>query len=92
MRGRLLLAFFGISAFAVLAAGLGIYAFREVGERIETIDDRVPQVVSSMGISRAVDRLIASAPALLAATTAREHDEISNADATGSKSTDHQPE
>ena len=78
VRGRLLLAFFGISAFAVLAAGLGIYAFREVGERIELIDARVPQVVSSLGISRTVDRLIASAPALLAATTTKEHDEISN--------------
>src|SRR5258705_8671765 len=31
-----------------------------------------------MEISRAVDRLIASAPALLAATTTKERDEISN--------------
>ena len=78
MRGRLLLAFFGISAFAVLAAAFGIYAFRQVGERIELIDVRVPQVVSSMEISRAVDRLIASAPALLAAATTKEREEISN--------------
>ena len=78
VRARLLLAFFGISAFAVLAAGAGIYAFRQVGERIELIDARVPQVVSSMEISRAADRLIASAPALLAATTTKEHDEVSS--------------
>jgi len=65
VRGRLLLAFFGISAFAVLGAVLGHYAFHQVGSRIERIDARVPQVVSSMEISRAVDRLIASAPALL---------------------------
>src|SRR3954447_7958087 len=78
VRGRLLLAFFGISAFAVLAAALGIYAFREVGDRLELIDIRVPQVVSSMEISRSVDRLIASAPALLAATTPKERDEVSN--------------
>jgi signal transduction histidine kinase len=78
VRARLLLAFFGISAFAVLAAAAGIYAFRQVGDRLELIDARVPQVVSSMEISRAADRLIASAPALLAATTTKERDEISN--------------
>jgi adenylate cyclase len=78
VRARLLFAFIGISAFAVLAAAAGIYAFREVGERLELIDARVPQVVTSMEISRAADRLIASAPALLAATTAKDRDEISN--------------
>src|SRR5436309_1353253 len=78
VRARLLLAFFGISAFAVLAAAAGIYAFRQVGDRLELIDARVPQVASSMEISRAADRLIASAPALLAATTTKEYDEISN--------------
>ena len=34
VRARLLLALFGISGFAVLAAAAGIYAFREVGERL----------------------------------------------------------
>jgi adenylate cyclase len=78
VRARLLLAFFGISAFAILAAAAGIYAFRQVGDRLELMDARVPQVVSSMVISRAADRLIASTPALLAATTTKERDEISN--------------
>jgi adenylate cyclase len=78
VRARLLLAFVGISAFAILAAAAGIYAFRQVGDRLELIDARVPQVITSMEISRAADRLIASAPALLAATTAKERDEISN--------------
>lgn len=77
VRGRLLLAFFGISAFAVLAAAADIYAFRQVGERLELIDARVPQAVSSMAVSRAADRLIASAPALLAAVTTKELDEVS---------------
>ena len=79
VRGRLLFAFFGISAFAVLGAVLGNYAFYEVGSRLERIDARVPQVVSSMEISRAVDRLIASAPALLAASTSKERDETTTA-------------
>src|SRR3974390_529318 len=78
VRARLLLAFVGISAFAILAAGAGIYAFREVGDRLGLIDARVPQVVTSMEISRAADHLITSAPALLAATTAKERDEVSD--------------
>ena len=43
-----------------------------------SIDARVPQMVSSMEISRAANRLIASAPALLAATTSKERDEVSH--------------
>jgi signal transduction histidine kinase/DNA-binding response OmpR family regulator/HAMP domain-containing protein len=77
VRARLLFAFFGISAFAVLAAAAGIYAFREVGHRLELIDARVPQVASSLEVSRAAERLIASAPALLAATTTKERDDVS---------------
>jgi signal transduction histidine kinase len=78
VRARLVLAFFAISGFSILAAVAGIYAFRQVGDRLELIDARVPQVVSSMEVSRAADRLIASASALLAATTTKERDEISN--------------
>jgi signal transduction histidine kinase len=78
VRARLLLAFFGISGFAVLAAAAGIYAFNQVGDRLELIDARVPQVVSSLEISRAADRLIASAPALLAASTTKERDEVAH--------------
>ena len=78
LRARLLLAFLGISGFSILAAGAGIYAFRQVGERIELIDVRVPQMVSSMDISRAANRLIASAPALLAAATTKERDDVSS--------------
>jgi signal transduction histidine kinase/methyl-accepting chemotaxis protein len=78
LRARLLLAFFGISGFAILAAAAGIYAFRQVGDRIEAIDARVPRVVSSQEISRATERLIATAPALLAAATTSERDDVSN--------------
>jgi signal transduction histidine kinase len=78
VRARLLLAFFGISGFAILAAAAGIYAFRQVGDRLDLIDARVPQAVSSMELSRAADRLIAATPALLAAATKKERDEISS--------------
>src|SRR4051794_38581994 len=62
VRARLLLAFFGISAFAVLAAAAGIYAFREVGDRLDIVDTRVPSTLTSLELSRSADRIIAAAP------------------------------
>jgi signal transduction histidine kinase len=76
VRGRLLLAFFGISGFAILAAVAGNYAFRQVGHRLELVVALIPQIIGSMEISRAVDRLMALEPGLLAASTAKERDEI----------------
>ena len=73
---RLFLAFFGISVFAILGAAAGNYASLQVGERLERIDARVPRVASSMQISRAANRLMASTPALLAAASTQERDEI----------------
>lgn len=76
VRARLLLAFFGISAFAVLAAASGIYAFREVGSRLEIVDTRVPPTLNSLELSRSAERVIAAAPALLAATERSRRDEL----------------
>ncbi len=76
VRARLLLAFFGISAFAVLAAGAGIYAFRLVGQRIVLVDARVPPTLTSFELSRSAERIIAAAPALLAATERTRRDEV----------------
>src|SRR5262245_63217354 len=76
VRARLLLAFFGISAFAVLAAAAGIYAFREVGNRLELVDMRVPPTLTSLALSRSAERIIAAAPALLAATDRNRREEV----------------
>lgn len=76
VRARLLLAFFGISAFAVLAAAAGIYAFRHVGQRIALVDARVPPTLTSLELSRSAERIIAAAPALLAATERTRRDEV----------------
>jgi signal transduction histidine kinase/HAMP domain-containing protein len=76
VRGRLLLAFFGISGFAVLAAAAGIYAFREVGSRLDTVDTRVPPTLTALELSRSAERIIAAAPALLAATDRKRRDEV----------------
>ncbi|HUG63463.1 MAG TPA: guanylyl cyclase, partial [Methylomirabilota bacterium] len=63
-----MLAFFAIAGFAVLAAVAGIYAFREVGDRLDVVDTRVPPALAAMELSRSTERIIAVAPALLAAT------------------------
>ena len=76
VRARLLLAFFAIGAFAILAAAAGIYAFREVGKRLDFVDMRVPPTLSSLELSRSAERIIAAAPALLTATDRNRRDQI----------------
>jgi class 3 adenylate cyclase/PAS domain-containing protein len=77
IRARLLLAFFAISALAVLATAAAIYAFFEVGSAVERITgSRVPAALSSLELSRQAERVTASAPTILAATSATQHDEI----------------
>ena len=74
--GRLLLAFFGIAAFGVLAAVVGVYAFREVGGRLDIIETTVPHTLSAIELSRSAERIIAAAPALLAANDRSESDQV----------------
>ena len=76
VRARLLLAFFGITAFAVLAAAVGIYAFRQVGERLSVVNTRVPPTITSLELSRSAERIIAAAPALLAANDRKRRDAV----------------
>ena len=78
VRGRLLLAFFGISAFAVLAAAAAMYSFLKVGEALDRItQDRVPATVASQQLSRQAERIAAAAPALLTVDSAAEHERMS---------------
>ncbi|MDZ7670567.1 MAG: hybrid sensor histidine kinase/response regulator [Gammaproteobacteria bacterium] len=60
----------------MLAAAAAIYAFREVGDRLEAVDVRVPPTVSALELSRSAERIIAAAPALLAATERAQRDEV----------------
>src|SRR5829696_1932748 len=80
IRGRLLLAFFGVSAFAVLATIVAVYAFLQVGAVVERITDyRVPAALASLQLSRQAERVAATAPAVLAASSKAKRDEISAA-------------
>ncbi|TIR98887.1 MAG: methyl-accepting chemotaxis protein, partial [Mesorhizobium sp.] len=74
IRGRLLLAFFGISGLAVLATAAALYAFLEVGDVVDRITrDRVPSALASLQLSRQAERVAAAAPSVLAATSRAQH-------------------
>jgi class 3 adenylate cyclase len=78
VRGRLLLSFFGISAFAVIAATTAMYSFLQVGKALERIIEfRVPSAIASLQLSRQAERIVAAAPALLNVTTTPEHKRVS---------------
>lgn len=78
VRGRLLLAFFGISGLAVIVAGAAFYSFSTFGQVLQTItQDRVPAVVNAIEVSRQAERIVAAAPSLLVAETAGERSDTS---------------
>ncbi|MBM6581950.1 response regulator [Microvirga sp. BT689] len=80
VRWRLLLAFLGISAFAVLAAATGTYAFRQMTYVIERITERrVPSALAALDLSRQAERIVAAAPTLLTARSQAQYQEISAA-------------
>ncbi|MGF9757903.1 response regulator [Microvirga sp. 0TCS3.31] len=80
VRWRLLLAFLGISAFAVLAAATGTYAFRQMAHVIEQItEQRVPSALAALDLSRQAERIVAAAPTLLTARSQAQYREVSAA-------------
>ena len=73
LRGRLLLAFSAVSAFAVLGAGVAIYSFGSIDEALALITrERVPVAVKSQEVSRITERIAVAAPTLFASTSQSE--------------------
>ena len=78
VRGRLLLAFFGISAFAVLAAAAAMYSFLEVNQVMGRItQQRVPSALASLELAGQAQRIVSAAPVLLTVTNATQHQQLS---------------
>src|SRR5262245_37365355 len=70
LRERLLLAFFGVSALAVLGAGAAIYSFTSIENALALITrDRVPIAIKAQEVSRVTERITAAAPTLLTSTS-----------------------
>jgi adenylate cyclase len=78
VRWRLLLAFLGISAFAVLSAAAGTYAFRQMAYVLERItEQRVPAALTALALSRQAERIVAAAPTLLTVRSQGQYREVS---------------
>jgi adenylate cyclase len=78
VRGRLLLSFLGISAFALIAAAAAMYSFSEVGGVLGRItEERAPAALDSLELSRQAQRIVAAAPRLLAVSTPDEQAQVS---------------
>ena len=78
VRGRLLLAFLGISMFALVAAISGLYSLSQVGSALKKITaHRVPEALSWLELSRRVESVVRAAPALLVARTDNARIEVS---------------
>lgn len=78
VRGRLLLAFLGISAFAVLAAFAAVYSFFKIGNALDLItEERVPVALIAQELSREAERMLAIGPAMLSVTDLEEQEKLS---------------
>src|SRR5215471_11076230 len=65
LRGRLLLAFFLICLFVIVAAAAGLYALRNVGQTLDQITlETVPVTLSAQELSRNAQKIVAAGPAL----------------------------
>jgi adenylate cyclase len=79
VRGRLLLAFLGISMFSLVAASSGLYSLSQVGGALNKItEQRVPEALSWLELSRRVESVVRAAPALLVVKTDNARIEVSN--------------
>lgn len=79
VRGRLLLAFLGISMFSLVASASGLYSLSQVGGALKKItEQRVPEALSLLELSRRVESVVGAAPALLVVKTDGARIEVSN--------------
>src|SRR6202047_2088959 len=69
LRGRRLLSFIAISAFAGVAALVGNYAFYAIGQALHQVTEKsVPPAVATLELAQRTERIVAAGPLLLAAT------------------------
>lgn len=77
IRARLLLAFFGISTFAVLAAAAALYSFYEVGRALDRISrNHTPEAILSLELSRQAERVVNAASAMLTVKTTFQREQV----------------
>ncbi len=79
LKGRLQLAFGAITLFVVIATGVGLYAFFEVGKSLTRITEKaLPPVLAAAELSAKAEYIVAAGPALLASNNADEINKLSS--------------
>lgn len=77
VKGRLLLAFLGISAFAAIAAVAGMFALSQVSDSLDHVtEERVPAAFAWLEFSRRAESIVQAAPTLLIARTEGERKKV----------------
>ncbi len=78
VRGRLLLAFLAIAMFSLVAAASGFFSFAQFGTALKRItEERVPQALALLELSRQAERVVQAAPALRVVTNEKARTEVS---------------
>jgi methyl-accepting chemotaxis protein len=73
VRGRLLLAFSGIVALAMVASGFAVISFLQLGGTVRTITtERLPPITAALQLAQATEKVVALGPALAGAADATE--------------------
>ena len=76
LRGRLLLAFVGISMFSVVAGLTGHYAFNAVTKALDRTGATIPPALAAVELSRASEQVLSAGPRMLNAGTDAEIDRL----------------
>ena len=69
LRGRLLLAFVGISMFSVVAGLSGHYAFNAVTKALDRTGATIPPALAAVELTRESEQVLAAGPRMLNART-----------------------
>jgi adenylate cyclase len=77
LRARLLLAFFGISMFTVLAGLSGHYALREVTAALQRTGATIPPALAAVELNRETEQVLSVGPRMLSASSADEVERLS---------------
>src|SRR5207245_8148874 len=79
LKGRLQLAFGAITLLVVIATGVGLYAFFQVGKSLDRITEKaLPPALAAGELSARAEYIVAAGPALLASTNADEINRVSS--------------
>ncbi|WP_166404803.1 SpoIIE family protein phosphatase [Desulfonema ishimotonii] len=80
VRSKLILSFMAVAGFVVLSSALAFYTFVFLGQTLDQVtEDRLPPIILAQQLAAQSERIIASAPALIASVKEDERKAVSDA-------------